>query len=67
MNKEELRNKFAEMLKKRHESEELRLSKMTLEEIELERKIERENREIKYWEEFHKEFNEKKIKSYFRV
>ena len=61
MNKEELRNKFAEMLKKRHESEELRLSKMTLEEIELERKIERENREIKYWEEFHKEFNEKKL------
>jgi len=61
MNKEELRNKFAEMLKKRHESEELRLSKMTPEEIECERKIERQNREIKYWEDFTKQFNEKKL------
>jgi hypothetical protein len=64
MNKEEIRkklNEFADMLSKKRKSEELRLSKMTLEEIELERKIERENMEIKYWEEFTKEFNEKKL------
>ena len=41
---------FAELLMQQHRAEELRLSKMTAEEIALEREIERQNRETEYWE-----------------
>lgn len=52
---------FAELLMQQHRAEELRLSKMTAEEIALEREIERQNRETEYWEKFYQKFDEKKL------